>query len=169
MNPRSHAGMKLAAAVLLLTAPVLVLAACTSEPARSYDSVRTQAIAEMKMVADRLPEGTTIERQPEQDPYPCNDRVGISSQPGDSYTGNWEITTPAGFDVPTFIHTIPKELGDGWAKQDDLPRLNHAWVSVTDQKTGVVISINEIKSADIPATMQMIGISACGSTPSPAS
>ncbi len=44
-------------------------------------------------------EASVVTPRPEQEPYPCDDPVGVDNKRGAFYTGNWDITVPAGFGI----------------------------------------------------------------------
>ena len=80
----------------------------------TYDDVSSDTRAAMQTVVDLLPEASVVTPRPEQEPYPCDDPVGVDNKRGAFYTGNWDITVSAGFDIESFVLALPDTLGEGW-------------------------------------------------------
>ena len=78
----------------------------------TYDDVSSDTRAAMQTVVDLLPEASVVTPRPEQEPYPCDDPVAVDNKRGPFYTGNWDITIPAGFDIESFVLALPDTLGE---------------------------------------------------------
>ena len=69
-----------------------------------YSTVQQEAEAAMQAVVDQLPPGTTVDDHSDDSPFACSDG-------GFFFTGHWAADPGDGFDIESFISTLPDELG----------------------------------------------------------
>lgn len=147
--------------ILLSTIICASLAGCSASPPRSYDDVKTDAIAALQTIADLIPEPKTIRPRPEQKPYGCHDPLIGMDKDGAFFTGYWEIEVSEQVDIQEFVEGVQDRLGDGWKPEPQLIEVSFPQVNLVQEATGVSVTIEE-SDRDGRKGIDILAISLCG-------
>lgn len=131
----------------------------------TYDDVSSDTRAAMQTVVDLLPEASVVTPRPEQEPYPCDDPVGVDNKRGAFYTGNWDITVPANFDIESFVLALPDTLGEGWDVVPSQIPVGYATVDILEEATSIVVTVSDASEGST-ASLNIMGMSPCATTSS---
>ena len=147
-------------AALATIAGVVLLGGCSQLSPPTYTEVRQETLDAMDEVVALIPSHGRIERTPEFDPYPCDDRLLLGSRKGAFFTGQWTVAVPADFDLAGFIHGVP-EILPGWHEEDLGVPAKEPYVYMVRESPRMTLSIEE-STLDDQSAIELLAISRCG-------
>jgi len=146
----------------LMTCTVLVGGCALTSP--TYDEVRAETDEVLTRVADLVPDPKDIAPNDDFEPYPCDDPLILGTGRGSFYTGQWLIFVDDSFDIPAFVATFPRALGDGWQEKDLGIDVSFAQVYMVHDSPHMSLSVEETV-VDGRKAVELLAISRCGVLP----
>ena len=153
--------MNRAIAVTALAVCMAALGGCTGQVMPSYEQVRQETLDVLREVTDLIPEHGAVSRTPEFEPYPCDDKLLLSSAEGAFFTGQWYVPVEDDFDIALFIDQFPEKLNGDWAEEDLGVPVKEPFVYLVRRSPRMTIPIEESTSNGRKA-VELLAISRCG-------